>query len=944
MVDKDMKVLRLKPIVATTKIAIAFTTILCPLHAPAQTNGGTGSGLDKLDEQQVMGELASANLTTLLDRDFENFKIPAAERGQMMAVIKIKTLVNGRLGIAERRALALEVAEGFDKILPRQTDPTQLMEFANELFLNGIVPTVTELEYFGENPVSKAQLKPVAEVAKKMYAQVAKLAEAKANVLANTINNGNVNTVLPQVKALNFTKLFGVYSDNMASYSLCISLNPGDPERKSLAADSYKYLSQFDNPTSGVQPLIRIQLGKLQLVSGDFAAAKSTFDSIVNNPGLAIKPAPDPTQQNDARYFGIVADIDSRKLQASEKEIADLESWENQNYLPRLNPTAQEEVKAALAMLKFRLYSAQSDLTIDQDEKKKTNDQAIDVLSELLKQQPGLKELVFDQLLGRIPAQPDYTALNPLVLQAIRQQGFSEVIKKDGEPFDKTKLTKAIPAAQELVRRRGHGVDDNTAMLSAYFIPYAYMKLDQKKEAAAAFMDFAEKFASLDMTKSQDSMSNAEGLVKELRIADKDDQDTRKLYDRFLPMAIGAPYNEKRFAFGYATLLFEEGQLAKAVDYYQLVPDSDKQYPQAQYSQLVVLSQELKDKNTTLSDEQQKKIVNRILDLAAKIDNFYTDAKTAELKKKYQEWVAVTDGIAAELTLTKLNDPARSLKILTGFESKIKGTRNERLSGLEAMRLRINDYLDMSNLDAATKNLEQLLAVDPDAGEKLLFQVLRTVHTEKDDAEAAGNIPKLKQLAANQATLTGLVVDYASKKSEYASRLPNYIIFDADSKREVAELVDDPAQKRASLEIAQKQYQKVLSTAPDNLPAQLGMGLTQYDLGDFAGATKMLIPLVNGHKVGEPTTTVMVAGNPVQVENTEYWEVNLKVFRAALELAKANPKDADAMDNAQIALKKVVTLFILDGDSTGGKKYHADFVKLKQDMDSFLPAAAALKK
>ena len=101
-------------------------------------------------------------------------------------------------------------------------------------------------------------------------------------------------------------------------------------------------------------------------------------------------------------------------------------------------------------MLKFRLYSAQSDLANDDDEKKKTNDQAIDVLSTLLKDQPSLKDLVYDQLIGRIPAKPDLATLNPLILQALQQQGFDEVVKKPDEIVDSKKLTRAIAAARKL--------------------------------------------------------------------------------------------------------------------------------------------------------------------------------------------------------------------------------------------------------------------------------------------------------------------------------------------------------------------------------------------------------------------------------------------------------------------------------------------------------------
>jgi hypothetical protein len=919
--------------------AVCMPLFLAAPIANAQTLGGKGEGLDALDEQRVMGELATYNLTHLLDRDFDLYKVPPAEREQTMTIIKIAELVNGNnLRVAERRALAEEVAKGFNGLLPKLTDPAKLFGYANDLFTSGVTPTVTELEYFGENPISQAQLKPAAETVKKMYAQVAPLATAQANVIGNGIKNAaDLDRVRPKLLAMRQLSGFGPYCDNMATYSLCISLPPDDPRRKTLADASIKYLKQFDKPETGVQPQVRMAIGKLQLVSGDFAAAQKTFGDIVKNPGQAIKPAPDVYQKNDARYFGIVAEISSRDLKGAESDIPALETWEKEDYLPLLNEQGQKAVTAALAMLKFRLYSAQSDLTNDLDDKKKFNEQAIDVLAQLLKDQPGLKDLIFDQLIGRIPANPDYASLNPLVLQALQQEGFIEVVKKDGEPFDKAKLTKAIPAAEQLVKLRGKGVDDAEATLSAYFIPYAYMKLGEKKKAAAAFMDFAEKFPK-EKARATDSMTNAEALVGELRKADKDDDETRKLYDRFLPMAINPPYGEKRFAYGYASLLFQEKQFKKAVEYYKMVPETEKYYPEAEFSEMLALAQELPD--TTIPADEHKQMVTEILDLAKKIDGLFTDAKDETAKKKYLEWVVVADQIAADLSRRELHDPAKSLEILTGFEEKIKGAKDEKTADLNAMRLRVSDYIDLGKVDEATRTLQKLLVVNPAAGAALLNDVLKAVRRDKDAAQVAGNMAEVKTLAADQAILSGFMLAAVEKDPKLSARVPEFRLYDANSKREAAELVDDPAARKSGLEAALKQYQLVFNqhvNEGDDLAAQQGMGLCQYDLGDYAAAVTSLAPLV---KKLAPTETVMVNGISETRENGDFWEANYKLFRSALELFKAKPHDAEAKDIAESARTKVLNQFIIFGPKTGGAKYHDDYAKLKEEMLKAMPPPA----
>jgi TolA-binding protein len=914
---------------------LAFASLLPLSVSSAQTNGGTGKGLDSLDEQQVMAELANNDLTTLLTRDFDVFKIPRNEQDQVLTLIKLKQLQNPvGLNVAGRRALAVTVARGLEQLLPKATDPALLMEQANELFSSGIVPEVTELEYFGENPVAQAQLKPVAETAKTMYQRVAALAEAKEGAMANQINQQNQSTIVPKLLKMRETKMYGLYSDNMAAYALCISLSKTDEQRKTLATATIKYLGQYDSPDSGIQPTIRMQIGKLQLVKGDYTAAKTTFDTIVRMTDL--KPLPEVSQQNDARYFGIVAEISGRKLNDAQNHIADLDNWEQQNYLPKLSPGDQASVKAALAMLKFRLYSAQSDLANDEDEKKKTNDQAIEVLSNLLKEQPGLKDLVYDQLIGRIPDQPDLATLNPLVLQALQQQGFDEVIKKPDEAVDDKKLTRAIAAAKEIENRKGQpGIDDAAAELSAYFIAYAYDRLKDQKAAAAAFMDFAGKYPG-DKTKATDAMDHATAAIGELKKKDRaggePDPDTRKLYDRFLPLAINPPYNRKQFAFQYAALLQAEHKFKEAVEDFKLVPASDQKYPQAQYLEMLALTQELGD--SSLTGEPRRQVVTDILNLTGEIEKLPATAKTPEVKKTYLEWLTNADEIAADLTRRELKDPAKSLAMLNGFEEKIAGSTDADKAHVQALQLRINDYMDLGRIDDATKTLVTLLSANPQEGQALMFGVLKTVDHDMDVARAAGNITDLKKLAQDRADLSGFVVSWASKSKDPGeqSRLPQYELYDADSKREAADLLDDPTARKARLQEALKEYQGLNQKDPNNLAAQLGLGLANYSLGNYQQAIDFLAPLIDVTKALQPTEEVTTNGITERVENSQFWEANYKRLDSLVQLYKQQPKNPTYQKDLTDANSYLGSLYIINGTKTGGKAYHDPFEKLKAEI------------
>jgi hypothetical protein len=919
------------------KIFTAAILLLAATTTLGQTNGGTGKGLDSLDEQQVMANLASTGQTALLERDFINFKIPENERQQVMTLILLKQLQNPiGLNVAGRRALAMKVADGMNGLLAKATDPDVLMEQANELFSYGIVPTVTQLEYFGENPLTQSQLKPVAETAKKMYVRVGELADIKINALANTIKQNNVAQILPQLQKLKQTKLFGEYSNNMATYALCISLPKTDPKRKSAAEATIKYLKQFDDPKSTVQPTIRVQIGKLQLVAGSFADAKATFDTVS---GLKdIVPTPDAGQQNDARYFGIVSEISARKLNDAAKDIPELENWETQNYLPRLpNPSDQAAVRAALSMLKFRLYSAQSDLTNDANEKKKENDQAIGVLATLVAEQPALKDLVFDQLIGRIPDKPDLTTLNPFVLIALEEQGVAEVQKKPDEQADEKKMKRAIDAAKELLTRKGQpNVTDAALMRASQYIAYAYQRMHMDKESAAAFMDFAETYPN-DRAKATDAMDHATELVGELHKKDPTDPDTRKLYDRFLPLAINPPFNRKVFAFSYAGLLQEEHKFADAVTYYRQVPESDKRYPKAQFLAMLSLTQELVP---TLTGDDRKAVVTQILDLAKTMDTLLASAKTDEDKKLYLGWVISATEIAADLTRRELKDPAQSLKILDGFEEKITASPDADKAHIEALHLRIDDYMDMGKIDEATKTLVALMSVNQELGQGLMFTVLKTVDNDMETAKATKDTPELKKLSQDRAQLSGFIVDWATKSKDpkVQAALPNYQLYDADSKRDAAVLLDNPTARKAGLEEALKEYKELNHKNPDEPYAQLGIGLTSYDLGQYQQAVNFLAPLMDPSKgVLHPTKTVTEAGGIEKtVEDPDYWDANYKRVRSLVELYKQNPKDPidqQYLSDADTFLKEQKIIY---GKKVGGEAYHEAFDQLEKEIAGML--------
>jgi hypothetical protein len=927
------------------KLLLALLPVFLTAPAFAQTNGGTGKGLDHLDESLVMEQLATANLNALLNRDMDAFKVPQTQRDQMGTLPLLHQLMNPiGLNVSKRHELAVRVASGLDGILPKENNAKSLLDLTNELYSAGVLPTQTEMEYFGENPTTQNQLKPVVETCKKMFEKVESLALAELDVVANKIKTPAQFTALkPQMDALRMIKFEAEYTDNMAAYSLCLSI-PQGPDRKKIADPAITYLSDYDNPQSTVQPVVRMQIAKLQLAEGDFAKAKGNFDSIANNPNNVIVPAPTLDDQNNARYFAIVSQIQARKLPAAETDIQSLEKWQQTNYLPALKPAEQNEVKASMAMLKFRLLSTQADLAAAPAVHEDLNNKAMDVLSQLLKEQPGLKDLVFDQLIGRIPANADLATLPTLLLQGFRQLGFDELHRPEGDLIDKKKLQRAIDSSVELIKRKGQpGVDTADVDKSAYFLGYAYERMDEDKLAAAAFLDYAEKFAA-DKGWAADAVNHAGKWIFELRKKSEDDADIRALYDRFLPLAIAAPYNHKDLAFRYAKLLKQEQKYAQAITYYKMVPKTDPSYPDAQLQELQALSQALGDQ--TLAPDARKDIVNQIVDLARVIDGLYSSATSEADKKIYVQWAVVADECAASLTRSELKDPAKSLKILDGFEDRVAASADPAKAHTVALQIRIGDYMDSGNINQAVKELLALLNTDQTAGQGLMFSVLDTVSRDMDAAKTAGNKDEVKKLAQDKADLSAFVVDWASKNKDpkVLSQLPIFQRFDADSQKDAAELIDDPSIRREKLTDALHKYQAIVNT-PNNeqlqLAAQQGIGLVQFDLQNYDEAIKFLSPLVTQHKVGEAMIMDGPPGAQHEVDNPQFWQANYELIKSMVESAKKNPRDSKSAETLKNANSYLLTQYVIYGNKTGGTQYHDDYEKLKTELAKLVPPASA---
>ncbi|HSV15034.1 MAG TPA: hypothetical protein VLI90_12315, partial [Tepidisphaeraceae bacterium] len=799
----------------------------------------------------------------------------------------------------------------------------------------GVDPQVNAMEYFGENPKTQAQLRPVVETVLKIYARAVDEAGKRADAIANKLTP-NDNAGIQRWQAADDLRNLAAFSGAMAQYDLCMALDKADPQRKRTADDAIESLKQFDTNDSAVQPVVRNQIAKLNMVKGSFDAAKKMFDAIANNPNGEIKPAPDKAQQYEARYFSVVCQILSRKIADAQKDMEALDTWQRAN----LTAEQQKGASAAFTMLKYRVLSTRADLANDADDRRKNNEQAIATLMQLLKEQPQYKTVIFQQVLTRMPDNADVAKMDPLLLLALQQQAELEYAKPEGQKLDEHALSRGIDAAREVIRRKaGNGLGAATVARSAYVLPYLLERAPgREKEAAAAFLDYAQSYSS-DTKNAGDSLDHATALIGRLRKQDLQDQDTRKLYDRFLPIAINPPFNRKQFAFEYALLLQAEQHYKQAVETFKQVPPDDKRLLTAHFYEMVALKQRLNDDDDKMSADERKSVVAEIQTLADEVNQKAAAAEAAattpEDKKRYSSMLVRTALLAADLANHEQKDPKRALDLLAGFEEKVKGQPNEQDLLFQALSLRVNSYMELGQTNDATSTLVTLLKTKQgNEGPALVFDLLKKLDMDMEHARAAGDAAEVKQLAENRAALSGFLVTWAENNPDPKIKdLTNrYKAFDASTKQLAAELSDDPAKRKAGLEAALKQYQDLYDANNPDPAVQLGMGFVQYDLGHYKQAKEALGPLVVNKKTGTPTVTITENGEPKTVESSQYWEAILKLVRSIAEVAKADPNDAQAqkdLDAGKVFLKQQ---YVLWPKTIGGKKYHDDFEKLRVEL------------
>ena len=889
------------------------------LAAPAfAQTPDAGQGLASLSDDRLLGDLASRNLETLLQRAFEQDDVPAEQRQALLVRVALSRLADpaAKLSEAERNALVRRVATEIDAVLPGVDDPRLLMEQASVLIQQGVQSDVQRLEYWGPSEAVQARLRPVVETVMRLLDKTETQARQAADAAAEKIAGPNDQRNIDLTEQAETIGRVADYTADIAGYYLALALDPADPQRAAAAQASIDALAPYDSPDNPDRNFVRATLGKLNAALGTpagYDAARKQFDAVTADPG---EPA-NLGVQFDAHYGRAVVELLAGDVPAAQKQAAAFDAWRKQA-LP------DDDSAAAISqILQYRLRSAEAKAATTDAARQTANDAAVAVLLDLIQKRPDLQGVIYEQLLPKVKGADDVASLDPLLLKALMAQGQEEYFKDDP---DAAKLQQGVAAAREVVRRHGDGsaaasakVDGQLASNAAFLAPFLLEKLGRGVEAANAYLDYIERFGS-DRQKAETALNNAQVLIGELRRSRADDPEVVAAFDRLLPVAVNEPFNREELAFLYAYRQQRLGNSAEAATYYARVPAGDPNYESARYFRMVALADALQSMDR--GSAERKAALAEVQSLADSVRTAATKSlasATDDASRQTQRSRLVrTSLLAADLARREQDDPQRAVALLEGFESQVEGLPDANALLGEALFVRVQALTAAGQTDRAVAALRELL--DRQGGQQglqIVYELLKKLDADFDAADARGDEAAKRQLAANRATLTPFLVEYASKSADpkTSALAYQYRVLDADTQRIAADLSADPAEQKRLREAALAQFQtletkenftKYVAALP---PAQrqdakydpvvnLGLARLKYALGDFADARNRFANLIRDRAVGDAFVQSGAAGETGLTGNPALLGVDPEVAPLDRKGRRADRRAEDVPEDA----------------------------------------------
>lgn len=900
-----------------------------------------GGGLGSLDDEKLMNELAARGMGGLLDRAFEVNNVPPAQRESRRALLALQELsgpARRSLPARQQQELVARVVKGIGAALPSMNDPEAMMQQARALIDAAADRHINTLELWGENSTAQAALRPVAEVVIALYDRAALKAGEAVERLGNQ----------PQVDEKKLERTFqlqqlAAFNARMSDYLLAASLDAADPKRREVAERAIRALSELDTPDQPVRPAVRLRIAKLEMLRGNANAARRMLDSLIDD--ASFQPTPTPLDRYQARYFRAACELIDRRAAEAQEQLDALVAWSPEN-LPGDEQT-RRLASAAAAMLQYRIHELRGALARTDAERRSANDDAVAVLSKLMKDRPDLQGVISELLVSRLPDTAPLQQLDPLLLQSLVRRGEEERLKPEPSQRDAKVMRRAVNAARELLARPG--VDPALADNCRFVVPFLLQALDEQPAAGEAFLAYAEQAGPGE--RGDMALANAQAIVAGLRRDPAGEGASADLYERFLRVAVDR-FDRREFAYEYARRLQLLDRPADAAKYFALVPADDRRALPARFFGMLAAKQQL-DRLPPGDADERSRLLARIQKLADEVTKAAASPAASDDRRNLDSMLVRTKLLAAELARTEQRQPQRAIDLLADIESSLKRLEGGEALLPEVLLIRVQSYMALGQSQQATSALVQLLGQrEGGQGAAIVYNLLEKLNQELDAARAAGDTGRIATVARNRAELSGFLVAWARDNPDPRIRqyTYRYMVFDAASKHLAADLEADPATQRSGREEALSLYraletpehfQLYTATLDASRPSaaaaaydpavSLGIALLCYDLEQFAESRDRLARLLNDRRLGPAVVSVETDGVVRETDNDQYWEAVLKFLRSNVALGQNLPQ-------CQGYLREQ---YVRWGPRVGGRRWKADFEALRRELiPDFAPATA----
>lgn len=927
--------------------AIASVALSGVCFAQAAPKPGLAAILD--NDDKVIAEVVGRNMTTLKDYLFKKNNVPKDRQEAYEALVAVSRINDPDLKPSERARLSKQVAAGIDKVLLTLNDPVKLMALNKQLVTAGTQRPLNILEYWpeGSNPKVQAQLQPIAQAVDRVYEKAVDIGQKEADRIANQMTPANQSVLAPQWEKVQNLVGLAKYSRAYNLYVLALSMDKADPKRAETALKGVEMMKEYENPDFEIPFLAKLAVGKLYIAAGpqSVGQAKAKLAEIIKDP-----KAPWP-QKFEAMYFTSVAAVVEGNFPEAQKAMGDLDQWLKTTPPPGEDDKQKEATlkgtAAAMDMLQYRILSAQAEAAKGAD-KDKLNAQAMGILTRLAASRPDLSAIISEQMMARLPDEPNVAQLDPLMLRAMVHKADDELVKGQDQAVDQKVLRQAASAAREIIRHKGkEGISADDVELATISLPLYFQRLSDDVASANAFLDYLELFTTGKYREL--AYEGALSAVGRLQRDRKGDVGADKAYMRFLEIATARPLEKREFNLEYGTLLVKrnvaimEGQLTpeqrsqaiananRAIQLLNQVPDASKQlyaqfYGMLAYDQLI----DLEPKSAQLPSW-----IQTIQHLGDQINAELAKAPAGISADALRLFKVRTSMLIANLAehaqgAERKKSMEHALALLANFEKDVEGLPNAQQLLGEVRELRIKFLMGLDRSQEALDDLAKFVESAGDRSIPIIYEMLKSLSDEYHHALENKEDARADELAAQRAIVSRFMVKSVanSKNADTRKLLPKFEAFQAEADLEAARREKDPTKRKDFLASARAVFDRNFKANPDDRETELKLAVVEYELGNYESAQEHLGALINQNLLGKPK--IQARGSDDLVWNDLFWQGRLMLLQSITRLVEQKAKGfgPDQLEDVKRDLKR---LYIQWGEP-GGPKFFPEFDKLRQQL------------